>query len=232
MSQPISGLTRTTLSREAYWRLRSAILSGQLEPGSKLIVRILAEQLALSPTPIKEALSALEREGLVQAIPHRGYRVPKVTAEDVGQIYRLREVLEGLSARLAAERTGPALAARLEVILAAMRVEVDSESPRPDTYGDLDIAFHRALWEASAHPRLQQIAETSAGLIRMLIPTSALLPERGLLQSFLEHQNIAQAVAAGNGERAESEMREHVRRARVALENSSLRAGPLPLQPR
>jgi len=68
-------LARTTLNREAYKALRRAILGRKLPPGRKLIVRVLAEELGLSPTPIKEALSALEREGLVVAVPHPGYFV-------------------------------------------------------------------------------------------------------------------------------------------------------------
>lgn len=83
MKAGLPSVKRTTLSREAYLALRSAILSRRRRQGSKLVVRILAEQLGLSPTPIKEALAALEREGLVVAVPHRSYFVPQITSDDV-----------------------------------------------------------------------------------------------------------------------------------------------------
>jgi DNA-binding GntR family transcriptional regulator len=79
-------ISRTTLSREAYRALRSQILAHRLPAGSKLVVRQLAEDLALSPTPINEALAALERDGLVVAVPHRGCFVARITLDEVREI--------------------------------------------------------------------------------------------------------------------------------------------------
>lgn len=208
-------LNRTTLNREAYKALRQAILGRKIPPGQKLVVRVLAEELGLSPTPVKEALAALEREGLVVAVPHRGYFVLEPSLEDVREIYSLREVLEGLAARLAVENDGRALLRKLERLFEKQREA--AERGDIDTYGDLDLAFHRTFWEAAGSKRLLATAETIDGQIRMLINSSAAIPGR-LPQSRAEHQAILQAVRDKDPQAAEAAMRTHVRNAGQALE--------------
>ncbi|WP_018467127.1 GntR family transcriptional regulator [Calidithermus timidus] len=207
-------LSRTTLNREAYKALRRAILGRKLPPGRKLVVRVLAEELGLSPTPIKEALAALEREGLVQAIPHRGYFVSNPSPEDIREIYSLREVLEGLAARLAVENNGKTLPKKLEKILAQQRKAAQASDL--EAYGDLDLEFHKTLWEASRNKRLLAVAETIDGQIRLLINSSAVIPGR-LPLSLAEHEAVLEAVSRHDAEGAEAAMRAHVQRAREAL---------------
>ncbi len=205
---------KTTLSQEAYRALRRAILNRTYPPGTRLVVRELAETLGLSPTPVKEALAALEREGLVQAVPHRGYRVPTLGLEDIREIYELREALESLAARLAAQQGGPEVARRLEELLQAQ--EEAAAAADLEAYGDLDLVFHRTLWEAARNKRLLQAAENLDGQVRLLISTSAAVPGR-LPKALEEHRAIVAQVAQGDGPAAERAMRHHVRRAWQAL---------------
>jgi DNA-binding GntR family transcriptional regulator len=205
---------RTTLSREAYRALRSAILDRRFRPGAKLVVRVLAEDLGLSPTPIKEALAALEREGLVVAVPHRGYQMPRITQQDAEELYALREVVEGLAAGLAAQRASERLTAQLDRLLARQRA--CAKAGDVERYGDLDLAFHRCLREAAGSGRLARAAELFDGQIRMLISTSAKLPGR-LTASLREHVAIARAVTGRDAAAAEAAMRHHVRQAGIAL---------------
>ena len=209
-----STIQRTSLSRQAYKALRSAILNRELAPGSKVSVRPVSEALGLSPTPIKEALLALEREGLVSAITNRGYYVPTFGAIDVPEIYELREALESLGARLAARRGDPALPVRLDALLKEQRSCARHEDL--EHYGDLDLEFHRALWEASANRRLVQAAETLAGQLRLLISTSAKVPGR-LDSSLAEHGEIIDSIKEGKETRAARAMSKHVQRAGQAL---------------
>lgn len=211
---PREVIGRTTLSREAYRALRSAILDRRLPAGRKLVVRVLAEDLGLSPTPVKEALAALEREGVVVAVPHRGYHVPQITLPDVRELYALREVVEGLAAALAAERANDRLADQLDRLLARQRACVQTNDV--ERYGDLDLAFHRCLREASGSGRLSRVAESFDGQIRMLISTSAKLPGR-LQASLREHVAVVRAVKARDSSAAEGAMRHHVRQAGIAL---------------
>lgn len=205
---------RTTLSREAYRALRSAILDRRLRAGRKLVVRVLSEDLGLSPTPIKEALTALEREGLVVAVPHRGYHVPHITPHDVEELYALREVVEGLAASRAARLSDARVSAQLDRLLDRQRVCVRAGDV--ERYGDLDLAFHRTLREASGNARLSRVAEAFDGQIRLLISTSAQLPGR-LPSSLQEHVAIVRAIKAGDSQAAEAAMRHHVRQAGKAV---------------
>ncbi len=205
---------RTTLAREAYRALRSAILDRRLPAGRKLVVRVLAEDLGLSPTPVKEALAALEREGLVVAIPHRGYHVPHITLHDVEELYALREVIEGLAASRAAVKINERLAAQLDRLLERQRICVRDRDMQH--YGDLDLAFHHLLRASSGNARLARVAESFNGQIRLLISTSAQLPGR-LASSLQEHVAIVRAVKTGDSQAAEAAMRHHVRQAGIAL---------------
>jgi DNA-binding GntR family transcriptional regulator len=207
-------IDRTTLSREAYRALRSAILDRRLLPGRRLVVRVLAEDLGLSPTPVKEALAALEREGLVVGVPHRGYHVPEPTPGDIEELYALREMVEGLAAALAARRADVRLDAKLERLIVRQRDCVARADV--ERYGDLDLAFHRALREASGNARLARVAESFNGQIRLLISTSARLPGR-LRTSMQEHDEIVRAVRDRDPGAAEVAMRRHVRNAGVAV---------------
>ncbi len=205
---------RETLSAQAYRALRQAILNRRYPPGARLVVRELAESLGLSPTPIKEALAALAREGLVRSVPHRGYQVPSLSAGEIQEIYELRDALEGLAARLAAQRGGPELAQSLEETLNRQR-----EAARAgdlEAYGNLDLAFHRLLWEASGNQRLRRMAENLDGQVRLLISTSAAVPGR-LPQALEEHRVILTRIASADPAGAETAMRAHVQNAWEAL---------------
>lgn len=207
-------IPRTTLTLEAYRTLRRAILNRQYPPGTKLVLRELAEALGLSPTPIKEALAALSREGLVQAIPHRGYQVPALSPEDIREIYEIREVLEGLAARLAAMKGTFQLADHLIDLFRKQREAATVGDL--EAYGDLDLAFHRTLWEVSENHRLLRIAENLNGQLRLLISTSAAVPGR-LPLALEEHEVVLKWIVDHNPEKAETAMRLHVRNAWRAL---------------
>lgn len=204
----------TTLSREAYLSLRALILKRRLRPGTKLIVRLLSEELGLSPTPVKEALAALEREGLVMTVPHRGYFIPRITPEDIQDIYRLREVVEGLAARLAAERANPGLADKLAQLLERQRRA--AKTRQVERYGDLDLSFHHAIWEGARSERILRVAEAFFGQVRLFISTSATVPGR-LSMSLEEHEAILRAMAASDCAGAEGAMRRHIRDAGLVL---------------
>jgi DNA-binding GntR family transcriptional regulator len=207
-------VSRITLQEKAYGALRSAVLSRRLPAGTKLLIRSLAERLDLSPTPIKGALAALEREGLVTAVPHRGYFVPHISARDIEEIYALREVVDGLAARLCATLADDRVVRRLKLLIASQRACIPSGNF--EKYGDLDLAFHRCIREASQNNRLMRTAEAFDGQVRLLIDTST--RARTLPTSIQEHKVVADAIAARDPSAAEAVMRRHVREAGRALQ--------------
>lgn len=208
-------MQRSTLADQAYRELRSAIVSGELMPGSKLVVRPLEARLRLSPTPIKAALIALEREGFITAVPHHGFYVTEITAEDMQEIYELREALESIAARKAAESADrEGLADRLTALLEEQLARV--EAGDLIAYSDLDLDFHHTIWTAASNRRLLSAVENLVAQVRFGSGTSSRLEGR-LPKALSEHVAIIAAIRAGNAPVAAEESRQHVRLAGEAF---------------
>jgi DNA-binding GntR family transcriptional regulator len=216
-------LPRSTLSSMAYGELRQAILSGRLAPGSHVSVRPLCEEFGLSATPVKAALTALEREGFLVLHPHRGFFVPEVDRVDMRELYELREVLDGIAARRAAALpVRDALVARLSELLAAQTARVAAQDL--SAYSDLDVVFHQEILVAAGNGRLRHVAENMIGQLRLGRATSARVPGRPTA-ALAEHGEIVAAIAAGQQQQAERLARRHVRRSATALDRHLDRGG-------
>jgi DNA-binding GntR family transcriptional regulator len=216
-------LPRSTLSSMAYAELRQAILSGRLAPGSHVSVRPLCEEFGLSATPVKAALTALEREGFLVLHPHRGFFVPEVDRDDMQELYELREVLDGIAARRAAARPARTdLVARLRGLLEAQTASVAAHDL--SGYGDLDVSFHQEILEAAGNGRLQHVAENMVGQLRFGRATSALVPGRPVA-ALVEHAEIITAIESGQERQAERFARRHVRKSANALDRHLNRGG-------
>lgn len=216
-------LPRSTLSSMAYRELRQAILSGRLVPGSHVSVRPLCEEFGLSATPVKAALTALEREGFLVLHPHRGFFVPEVNREDMQELYELREVLDGIAARrVAALPSRATLVERLTSLVAAQTAAVAQRDLTG--YGDLDVQFHQEILEASGNGRLRHVAENMIGQLRLGRATSARVPGRPSA-ALSEHEEIVAAIAAGQPQQAERLARRHVRKSASALDRHLNRGG-------
>jgi DNA-binding GntR family transcriptional regulator len=198
------------------------IVDGELAPGTKMIVRVLSERLGLSATPIKSALAALERDGFLFAIPHRGFYVPEIGLRDMLEIYELREALDGIAGRKVARADGAAEFVRtvLHPLLAHQRECAEAG----DLAGlrDLDNHFHQAIWHACGSVRLAQVADNLGGQIRLAWQVQA---AGGVQRALREHEAIMDAIAAGDPERAERASRAHVRHSAVAFEKAVRQAG-------
>ena len=205
---------RTTLSEAAYDAIRRKIDTGALAPSSKLVVGTLASSLGLSATPVNEALSALEREGLVTYLPHRGYFVSDVTPDHVEEVYSVREVFELLAVKLAAQRAEPRTVERLQALLQDMREAIRRGDT--STFSDLDIEFHRVIWLSTNNSLAARIGELIGGQIRLLVASTARAPGR-VRGAFEEHSQIYRAIRDRNGKAAIQAMRQHIRNAQGAL---------------
>lgn len=206
---------RQTLVQAAYESIRAAILDGTLKPGSRVTVRPLAEQLGLSPTPLQGALAALEREGFLLTIPHRGYFVPEVGVNDLLELYELREAVDGIAARRAAAAPEHStIADDLEALVVRQRAAV--EAGDLSSYNDQDLLFHRRIWKGSNNSRLLPIAENLIAQVRLGNRLSAQAPGR-LPAALAEHEAIVTAIRNGDTRAAERQIRRHVLLASRAL---------------
>lgn len=189
----------------AYQRIREKITSLELEPGSPIDEGILAEEIEVSHKSLQEALISLAREGLVE-LKDRGLYVSVVEPEQLQQISELRALLEGFSARLAAQR---AEEDDLLILNALREEQGELTAHQADRLFELDHKFHQAIAQASKNPFLARELEMFYGLsLRMW---NLVLPKIDFLENAVEeHKELLTAIEAGNPEVAERLMCQHV----------------------
>lgn len=199
----------------AYSEVRRLIFSGELAQGSRVTVRPLADLLNLSQTPIRTALAIMERQGLLEAQEHRGYFVPELGRADMLEIYEIRETVESIASRRVAQSSSRAsVVAKLEELLALQRTAIAEGDL--NAYGDLDVVFHKAIWQGSGNRRLVLVSDMLWNQVRVGNNISA--RAEGRPQAALEeHGAIIAALREGDAKSAEQATREHVRRARIAM---------------
>lgn len=214
-------------SMRAQLRLREMVVDGELAPGTRLTELAMVERLAMSRTPIRTALVRLQEEGLLEPLPGGGFAVRAFSEEDIHDAIELRGTLEGLAARLAAERgTGHAVLAGLRECLAA--IDALLASPK---FGDATFAayaehngrFHALLAQASGSALVKRQIERALTL-PFASPNGFVMADRGgphardrLVAAHAQHHAIVEAIVRREGTRAESVTREHARNAQRNL---------------
>lgn len=185
--------------------IRHAILKGDLEPGAWLRQTDLAEHFRVSRTPIREALRALEREGLVRIVPNHGTRVESLSLDDFEEIYALRAGIEGLAARKAAEAATTDDHARLVERLEVLG-DMALEGPLLP-YLRAEWSLRLACYGLAGRERLIETILHLRGLAERYL-RFAYQVEDDMRDSYLFHQHLVQAIARGDGDAAEHTNRE------------------------
>jgi DNA-binding GntR family transcriptional regulator len=190
--------------------LRSEILSGMHPPGTAVRETSLAERFGVSRTPVREALSRLQQERLLERVA-RGLQVPQVDPQQVIQIYDMRILLEEEAARQAARaRQFPDLM-RLEALL-----QRDRQLQEPDDYTRIttNLEFHAAVWNCAHNPVLRDLLERlSTHLIHT--PRSTLSTGNRWAESLDEHEALLKAIENQDSDAAGKIAREHMETARA-----------------
>lgn len=200
-------------SSAVFERLRRMILDGDYGPKERLIEEQLAERLGVSRTPIRQALTMLEAEGLVEIQPNKGAMVCSFGVDEVWDIYDLRAVLEGHAARRAAERIDERGMARLRELademesLAARGFDEREEEIR--LLVALNNEFHGTIVTSSKNKRLERMIRRTIELPLVFKAFFWYGPKERMVSNHY-HRQILGALEAGDGERAEIIMREHV----------------------
>jgi DNA-binding GntR family transcriptional regulator len=178
-----------TLGDEAAERLRAAIRTGTLAPGTRLVERELAERLGVSRIPIREAIGRLVEEGLVQKLPHRGAVVYTPTRAEIEEISSLRVVLERFVAERVVERWQPEHASQLRQIVAAMRA-AGAQRDRLQVYA-YDYQFHLTLWTIADHSlMLEVLTSLRARINRFLYEANNALTDAQLDMHIDSHDHL------------------------------------------
>jgi DNA-binding GntR family transcriptional regulator len=178
-----------------YERLKQAILVGELVPGEQLVEATLAEWCQVSRTPIREALTRLEHDGLVRR-SERGLIVRDSSPEEILDIYDTRIVLEGMAARVAAERrTSHDLMAMRKAQGRIARLSLGD----PLAMAERNREFHRSVWRASHNDSLVDLLERLNLHLGRYPATTLAYPGRQA-SSHIEHENLIAAIEARDGD--------------------------------
>lgn len=200
---------RQTLAEQVYASTKKAIVEGDLLPGERLKELELAESLGASRTPVREALSRLEQEGLLSALPSGGLTVVQHSEAEVREIFSLIRLLEGYAARLAAERATPA---ELDKLDALCQLSEQVDPGEADRLIDLNRRFHEQMIEASGHRRLKGILGTLRSAMQPYRLMSLESPEARAMV-VRDHREMVRALREKDLERLVRLINEHMGRA-------------------
>ena len=188
------------------------ILTGEYGPEERLIEEQLAERLGVSRTPVRQALTMLEAEGLVEIEPNRGATVCSFSIEDVWDIYDLRAVLEGHAARRAGGRIEGHELKRLRKLAGEMEGlagRFDDHEEEIRALVGLNQEFHGTIVEASRNKRLGRLINRTVEIPLMFKAFFWYTPHERVISNHY-HRQILEALEGGDADRAEIIMREHV----------------------
>lgn len=191
----------------AYATLRGEIMDGQLPPGHRMREQELSERLQVSRTPVREALSRLQADGLLVMQPRSGLAVAELDDAGVIELYETREALEGTAAQLAARYANPRDIAAMRSLLAAEELAPDD----PVLQQRHNRSFHETVLAASHNRFLVKSLGVLHDALALLGPTT-LRHDGRRDEAQAEHRRILEAIEKRDSAAAEAEMRAHVRR--------------------
>lgn len=207
-----------TLADQVCAKLVTAIVRGDIPPGHKISEPELARTYGISRGPLREAIRRLEGLRLVVRIPHVGARVVSLTPEELVEIYRVREALEGMACRLAADNMTTDEIASLRDLLYLHEKNIQEIDGRSYFQKEGDLDFHYRIVQGSKNEKLLELLGGELyHLVRMYryqFSVSKSRPQRALK----EHHRILDAIEEKDGELAELLMRRHISSARRNIE--------------
>lgn len=192
---------------QVYRNLRQRIISGDLEPGTRISEAEISQSLSTSRQPVREAFIMLRNEGLVEVRPQRGTFVTKISQNKVGDARFIREAIEADIVKLLAEKSTPELVASLRELLELQRKAIKENDA--DSFMEFDERFHRTMAElAGKKIAWKIIANMKAHFDRVRHLSSTQKPLAPLIE---QHQSIVDAIERNSPEQAEAALRTHMR---------------------
>lgn len=202
-----------SIAEQIFEQLERDILSGNYARGELLTETKLSEKLGVSRTPIREALRRLDQEHIIK-MTTKGAFVLGITKQDIDDIYEIRSRIEGLAAKLAAQRATEEQLAELKNTVELQ--EFYTLKQDADNIKNMDSTFHRLMYKMSGSTPLYDTLEPLHKRIIKYRKASISSTTRAH-ESMEEHKAIYEAIAAHDGERAEKLVNEHVRKAQVSI---------------
>jgi DNA-binding GntR family transcriptional regulator len=204
-----------SLRSEVYRRIRDNILRGQYKRGLALTEQQVALSMGVSRTPIREAFSQLELDGLVSSTPNKGVVVQGFDEHDIADLYEVRSQMEGLAAARAALQMNPS---QRQALKEAYECECSSTESQEDfdQLQDLDNVFHELIFKGTGSKILEKILQPINIYTRHARSISLATPGRSK-QVVDEHGQILEAILNRDGEKARQCMSEHIAKASASF---------------
>ncbi len=208
------------LPRRVHATLRSRLLDGTLLPGTRLDYKQLAQELGVSTTPVREAVTQLASEGFVDLVPRLGAVVRSLNQNTAVELYEVREAIETYAALKAAERLSSRHLELLKQQLATMRRVFEDfrqsgqtglEAADLDVFLDADLAFHKTILLGARNPALARTVEESQVQSRIFFADRGIHEESRLSLACQQHGEILDALDRRDGVAASEAMRRHIR---------------------
>jgi DNA-binding GntR family transcriptional regulator len=214
------------LKEAVYQRLKEGIIRGEISAGSKLVETQISRELGVSRTPLREAISRLGQEGLLEVVPRRGTFVHKHSLNEILESLEIRETLEGLAARLAARHATPEIIQKMKNCFSGFSPKNVERSIRD--YAQQNVRFHHLVIQASQNQRLIGIIRNLYDQMDLVRLHTIVLPGRAR-KSLSEHREIIRLIEKKKGDLAEKRLRLHIRDLRKAVRNYPHPESPPPL---
>lgn len=208
------GKELTTYQQQTYDYVRGQIINLGFKPGEFINDAQIAEKLSISRTPVREAFQRLEKEGLLVNEARKGWRVYMLDLEDIDEIFDLKIAIEGMLVRKAAACTDKSLRKDLAAALTDMKAAVEDDNP--DAWLQADIHLHNIIFLMANNERAEQVIRTlNDQWHRIRLGYVALQGRTD--KSIAEHAEFVNSVLAGDAQKAETQMRNHLSRVRDDL---------------
>ena len=204
---------KESLREKVYSYLRMAILSGKFPPQARLVEETVARELGVSRTPVRESLQKLEKDGLIQHLPNRGFKLRRDGESQIVEVFEIRAILEGHILRIACGRATEGFLSDLKSLV--KRAERFLAQSMIEEVHRFNTLFHdRIIQQVSGKERLKEMIKDLTETI--LYYRSATLNSPGGAQRALEgHRKIILALEKGDPDLCERIMRDHIERARA-----------------
>lgn len=197
---------------EVYQALQRALLSEQIPAGTNLTEGVIAEQLSVSRTPVREALRRLESEGFARRVKGGGLAAVRIAPQEVGDIFLIRGELDQLSARLAAERSRPDDWHAVHALLAGMEQAIATDGLSSEAFRTVHLALHTAIYELAFGPRLAVFLDTHVlKYLEVAAELSYVRPDP-MTPAVQQHATLVAAIASGDPSAAAAAAAAHVQR--------------------
>lgn len=197
---------------EVYRALQRALLSEQIPAGTNLTEGVIAEQLGVSRTPVREALRRLESEGFARRAKGGGLAAVRIAPQEVGDIFLIRGELDQLSARLAAERSRPEDWQEVHALLGGMEQAIATDGLSSEAFRTVHLALHTAIYELAFGPRLAVFLDTHVlKYLEVAAELSYVRPDPST-PAVKQHAALVAAIASGDPSAAAAAAAAHVQR--------------------